>query len=87
MSQIKNQKILDLYFKRRMEVEEQAEYLVSGKTFSKLDLLKEEIEALLDGCDTYEQEMIILHSYNIVSFNPHYVKMNEIKTNKTNKTN
>ena len=51
------------------------------KEYDQFDELKEEIIALLSGCDTYEQEMEILHTYNIVSYNSHYVSMNKIDDN------
>lgn len=47
---------------------------------NELNSKKEEIIAMLSGCETYEQEMKILHSYNIVSFNTNYVKMETIET-------
>lgn len=46
--------------------------------------LKEEITAMLSGCETYEQEMEILHTYNIIDYNTHYVKMNQIYVTETN---
>lgn len=45
----------------------------------KLNNLKEEILALLSGCETYEQEMEILQTYKIVNYNTHYVSMNKIE--------
>lgn len=54
------------------------------KEFDQLNELKEEIIALLSGCDRYEHEMEILHTYNIVTYNTHYVSMNNIDVSKTN---
>ena len=45
------------------------------KKLKELDDTKAEILVMLSGCETYEQEMKILHSYNIVSFNTNYIKM------------
>lgn len=48
------------------------------KEIDQLNEVKEEIIALLSGCETYEQEMEILHTYKIVNYNSHYVNMNKI---------
>ena len=47
------------------------------KKLNDLKLLKDEVGAMLSGCETYEQEMKILHAYNIVHYNTNYVKMCE----------
>lgn len=135
MKEIKNQKVIDLYFKRRKEAlndefdairenikevdsnyifikqlkDQFNEYIekneikdVNTNTFPVLSLteesmakcdeafddlnkkinelndLKEEIIALLSGCDTYEQEMVILKNYGIVTDNN---KMVSLETN------
>ena len=57
------------------------------KKLDELNNLKEEILAMLYGCETYEQEMEILHTYKIVNYNSHYVSMNKIDVNDSNKTN
>ena len=54
------------------------------KKADELNNLKEEITALLSGCETYEQEMEILQTYQIVSYNTHYVKMEKTDFSKTN---
>ncbi len=142
MKEILNQKVVDLYFKRKKEVLEKEfdtirenikeadsnyifikqhndqinEYIKSSelkgisvnvklplteesvakrdeadndykKKINELNNIKEEILALLSGCETYEQEMEILHTYKIVNYNSHYVNMNKIEDNDSNKTN
>lgn len=54
------------------------------KKLDELNNIKEEITALLSGCDTYEQEMEILQTYKIVNYNTHYVSMNKIDASETN---
>ena len=54
------------------------------KRIDELNSFKEEILALLSGCDTYEQEMEILQTYKIVNYNTHYVSMNKIDVSETN---
>lgn len=46
------------------------------KEIDQLNDVKEEILALLSGCDTYEQEMEILRSYNIVTVDNKLVETN-----------
>ena len=144
MKEIKNQKVVDLYFKRREEALEKEfdairenikeadsnyifikqlkdqfnEYIEKSeikdvntnafpalplteesmakcdeafndhkKKIDELNNIKEEIIALLSGCEAYEQEMEILHTYKIVNYNSHYVSMNKIDVNDSNKTN
>lgn len=48
------------------------------KKLDELKNLKEEVLALLSGCDTYEQEMEILQTYKIVNYNTHYVSMGKV---------
>lgn len=54
------------------------------KKLNELNSVKEEITALLSGCETYEQEMEILQTYKIVNYNTHYVSMNKIDISETN---
>lgn len=133
MKEIKNQKVVDLYFERRKEalndkfdaIRENVEEVDSNYIFIKqlkdqfnehiekneikdvninifpvlplteeskakcdeayndykkklddLNNIKEEITALLSGCETYEQEMEILRSYNIVTVDNKLVETN-----------
>ena len=46
------------------------------KKLDDLNNIKEEITALLSGCETYEQEMEILRSYNIVTVDNKLVETN-----------
>lgn len=46
---------------------------IQAKYDQQIQRLKEkekEVRALLSGCETYRQEMVILHSYAIVNYNP-----------------
>lgn len=54
------------------------------KKLDELNSIKEEITALLFGCETYEQEMEILQTYKIVNYNTHYVSMNNTEISETN---
>ena len=133
MKEIKNQKVVDLYFERRKEalndefdaIRENIQEVDSNYIFTKqlkdqfnehiekneikdvninifpvlplteeskakcdeayndykkklddLNNIKEEITALLSGCETYEQEMEILRSYNIVTVDNKLVETN-----------
>lgn len=53
-----------------------------NRKFNELRNFKEEIEAMLSGCQTYEQEMKVLHTYNIVHYDENYAGMHSNKTSK-----
>lgn len=53
-----------------------------NKKLDELREFREEIEAMLSGCQTYEQEMKVLHTYNIVHYDKDYAGMRS-NTSKT----